>query len=205
MDFLPSLDTLSDWIVHYGSFSLFILLALGIIALPVPEETLMMVTGLLMSQGKLPLVETICAALFGSMTGITTSYLVGRSAGIYMIHKYGKWFGITEERMKKAHEWFDHFGKWSLPIGYFIPGVRHFTGIIAGLTELDFKTFALFAYSGAILWVTFFLSVGYFFGGAAFNLYEQIEFTSDRIIILCVIVVGILALAYGVYRAKFKK
>src|SRR5271156_4612284 len=98
MDILPELDTFSVWLLDYGSFALFILLALGIIALPIPEETLLMVTGLLMSHGQLPIFKTVIAALLGSMTGITTSYVIGRSAGVFVIHKYGKWLGITETR-----------------------------------------------------------------------------------------------------------
>lgn len=200
MDFLPDLDQLSQWIVNYGSIALFILLALGIIALPVPEETLMMVTGLLIARGELKPLETMLAALLGSMTGITTSYLIGRTAGTFFLTKYGKWIGITESRMQKAHNWFEHYGKWTLLIGYFIPGVRHFTGIIAGVTTLEFKQFALFAYTGALLWVSLFLSIGYFFGNIAYEYYEKFEFTFDQTIIIASVIAGILALAFGIYK-----
>lgn len=197
---LPDLSTLSEWVLQYGSISLFILLALGIIALPVPEETLMMVTGLLISRGELPFLETVIAALLGSMTGITTSYLIGRSAGTFFLTKYGKWIGITDERMQKAHNWFERFGKWTLLIGYFIPGVRHFTGLIAGATALEFSQFALFAYTGAVLWVSLFLAVGYFFGNIAFTLYEKIEFTFDETIILISALITLAAILFGIYK-----
>jgi membrane protein DedA with SNARE-associated domain len=55
-------------------------------------------------------------------------------------------------------------------IGYFIPGVRHFTGFSSGMATLPFHHFALFAYSGALLWVTSFLTIGYFFGHKCFEL-----------------------------------
>lgn len=199
MDFLPDLNTLSEWIVQYGSIALFILLALGIIALPVPEETLMMVTGLLINRGELSFGETVIAALLGSMTGITVSYLIGRSVGTYMLIHYGKWIGITEIRMQKAHNWFEHYGKWTLLIGYFIPGVRHFTGLIAGATSLDFRQFALFAYTGALLWVSLFLSIGYFFGHIAFSIYEKIEFTADHVIVGVIILLALIAMGIGAY------
>ncbi len=43
MDFLPGIDTFSIWLMQYGSIILFVLLTVGIIALPVPEETLMVI------------------------------------------------------------------------------------------------------------------------------------------------------------------
>ena len=55
-------------------------------------------------------------------------------------------------------------GHWALTFGYFIPGVRHFTAYAAGMSELEAPQFALFAYSGAVLWVGTFLSLGYFLG-----------------------------------------
>ncbi len=161
---MPNLDTFTLWLVNYGSISLFFLLALGIVALPIPEETLMVIAGALMSNGTLGLPSTIISAYLGSVCGISLSYTLGRTVGLFFIHKYGRWVGLTQKRLNKAHRWFEHFGKWSLLFGYFIPGIRHFTGFCAGATYLEVGHFALFAYSGALLWVTTFLSLGYFFG-----------------------------------------
>jgi membrane protein DedA with SNARE-associated domain len=163
MSFIPDLDTLSLWLTNYGSFALFAALILGIIALPIPEETLMIIAGVLMSKGNLLMPSTIIAALAGSICGITTSYLLGRLASNFFIHKL-KWIGITEAHFERAHNWFERFGKWTLFIGYFVPGLRHFTGLVAGMTALQYPHFALYAYTGALFWVSTFLFIGYFFG-----------------------------------------
>lgn len=89
MDFLPGIETFSLWLMQYGSFVLFILLTVGIIALPVPEETLMVIAGILMHKGKLAIPSTVLAAFLGSLCGITVSYWLGRTAGQYLITKYG--------------------------------------------------------------------------------------------------------------------
>lgn len=198
MDFLPDIDTLTTWLTHYGPPSLFILLALGIIALPVPEETLLVTSGVLMKNGQLDEFNTIIAAICGSMLGITTSYLIGRTTSKFVIHRYGSWIGITEERLNQAHAWFEKYGKWSLFIGYFIPGVRHFTGLFAGFTELQFSHFALYAYSGAIVWVSLFLTVGYTVGHYLPVIYENIE-------IIVEVTLGTLLLAGIVYLIVRKK
>ena len=164
MEFLAEDTAFTAWLLHYGSFALFGLLALGIIAFPVPEESLMIAAGFLMSNGNLPVGSTVLASLGGSICGITISYIIGRTAGHYAVTKYGKWIGLSTQKLKKAHEWFEKFGTWALFVGYFIPGVRHFTGFCAGTTDLEISRFTLFAYFGALVWVSTFLSIGYFFG-----------------------------------------
>ncbi|MDP1834701.1 MAG: DedA family protein [Chlamydiales bacterium] len=164
MDFFPDVETLASYVLTYGPVALFAFLMLGIIALPVPEEALMVLGGVLMRKGNLPIPDMFFAALAGSICGITVSYLLGKLASDFFIHKFGPWVGLKQKYIDRAHNWFERFGTWTVFIGYFIPGVRHFSGFVAGMTELEYKKFALFAYSGALLWVTTFLSLGYFFG-----------------------------------------
>lgn len=168
-NFFP--ETLNLWLLHYGSFALFVLLALGIFALPIPDETLMLIAGTFIASGKLYAVPTFIAAMLGAISGISISYIIGRTAGTFLVHKYGHWLGLTEAKLRRVHNWFERIGRWALLIGYFIPGVRHLTGYAAGITEMAYKHFALFAYSGAIIWVSVFLSLGYYVG----NKWEKIE------------------------------
>jgi len=198
MDVLADNQALQVWLIQYGSFALFILLTIGILVLPVPEETLMVVAGALMHHGKLNISHTIIAAILGSFCGITASYLLGRTAGISLVRRYGGLIGMGQKQLDKAHAWFERFGKWTLFIGYFIPGIRHFTGFSAGMTSLDFRDFALFAYSGALIWVSTFLSVGYFFGNCWSSIFEKIENRLDDI--LTIIFLGIFA--YLIYLFK---
>ncbi|MCE5294340.1 MAG: DedA family protein [Chlamydiales bacterium] len=190
MEFLTQHEVLSEWLLHYGSFALFLLLALGIVALPVPDETLMVLAGVLMSQGSIAIPSTVLAAFAGSITGITISYCIGKTVGNYILSRYGGWVGITPEKIQKTHDWFDHLGRWALFFGYFIPGVRHLTGITAGSLVLEYSHFALFAYSGAILWSSTFLSLGYFFGSYWIDALEWAEIYVDEIVIVGVLAAG---------------
>lgn len=203
MDLLLENETLSNWLIQYGSIALFFLLVIGIIILPVPEETLMVIAGILLRKGSLHIPYTLLAAYAGSICGITVSYILGRTAGHFLVHKYGGWFGLTEERLMRVHAWFEKFGKWTLTFGYFIPGIRHFTGLASGMAELEYNKFALFAYSGAILWVTTFLSIGYFFGNYCFRFFENIEFGIDEVVILSVVAL-VLIILYIKAKGLFK-
>ncbi len=158
------METLHYLIIHYGYFGIFVLLMFGIVGLPVPDETLITLSGYLVFKGELHLVPTFLAAYIGSITGISVSYAIGSTFGHRVLIKYGHYIHITEERLEKAHAWFEKIGRWSLVIGYFIPGVRHVIAIFAGASELQMWEFGLFAYSGALLWAVTFFSIGYFFG-----------------------------------------
>ncbi len=153
-----------DWVVHHGYLGLYGLLAAGIIALPVPEDTLLILAGCLVAHGQWSLAPTWIAASAGCITGITVSYLLGRLAGQVFLNRLGERIGWTGWRRDRAQAWFNRFGKWSFFLSYFIPGIRHFAGLTAGASRLRFPGFALFAWSGAFVWSTTFLSLGRWVG-----------------------------------------
>lgn len=174
------------WVTQYGSVALFFFMMLGIIGLPIPDETLLVFSGYLIFTRTLNPIFTFSMAFLGSVSGITVSYFLGRIYGLELIHKYGRYFHFTEERFWKVHNWFERAGRWSLFFGYYIAGVRHFTAMVAGAAALEYPVFAGFAYSGALVWVLTFLSIGYFVGERWRGASEQIH----RYILLGAIVLG---------------
>ncbi len=196
MDSLLNNETLSFWLLHYGGIALFCLLVLGILALPVPEETLMVIAGTLIRKGHLVMGWTLLAAYLGSMCGISLSYFLGKIAGNYFLDKCSKWLGITKKQRDKAHAWVEKYGTWSLFFGYFIPGVRHFTGIFAGITALEYRRFALYAYTGAFLWASLFLSIGYFFGNYFLSMLANIELKIDDILTVLIFITACILFFY---------
>lgn len=158
------MDSVLLLIFKYRYLGLFVSLMFGIIGLPIPDETILTFSGYLIHNGDLSFLPTFLVTYLGSILGITLSYIFGRTAGLYAIRKYGKYFHITEARLEKAHQWFEKIGRWSLSIGYFIPGVRHITAIIAGSSRLKYYEFAIFAYSGGLVWTLTFLLTGYYVG-----------------------------------------
>jgi membrane protein DedA with SNARE-associated domain len=192
------MELITAWISHYGYFGLFGLLMLGIVGLPVPDETLLTFSGYLIFKGRMIFPLTFLSAFLGSSCGITLSYGLGRSLGFYLVHKYGRYVFITSERLDAVHQWFLLRGKWSLPIGYFIPGVRHLTAYVAGATRLEPPTFAAFAYSGAVIWSTTFILLGYFLG-------EEWEYVLDKVegnLVIGTIILGVAIIALWILKKK---
>jgi membrane protein DedA with SNARE-associated domain len=158
------METIAHLVTQYGYAGIFVLLVLGIVGLPVPDETLLTFAGYSIYKHHLLAVPAYACAALGSMCGISISYILGRSLGLFVIHNYGRFFHITPQQMDRVHAWFDRFGTWTLLIGYFVPGVRHLTAVIAGTSGLRPSLFAVFAYSGALIWAATFIGLGYFFG-----------------------------------------
>lgn len=154
---------LLHWISQHGYAGIFSLLMFGIIGAPVPDETLLALTGYLIFKGRLHMVPAFASAFSGSICGITFSYLIGRTGGYYLVRTYGHRVRITPEKLEQAERWLESTGKWGLIIGYFIPGVRHLTALGAGAARMKYPVFAAFAYTGGALWSTTFIMAGFFF------------------------------------------
>lgn len=154
------MESLLAWLSQWGYVGLFSLLVFGIVGLPIPDETLLVFSGYLISQGRLHPLLTFLAGFAGAVCGISTSYVIGRTVGHAVVERYGRYFHLTPVRLHDVNRWFDRIGNWLLTIGYFIPGVRHFTALVAGMSGVEFRTFALYAYPGAALWVAVFLVLG---------------------------------------------
>jgi membrane protein DedA with SNARE-associated domain len=152
------------WITDYGYFGMFFLLIFGIIGLPVPDEWLLVISGYLAFKNVLGLLPTLAIAALGSAGGLTVSYILGRTSSDYMVRKYGSWFSIDEAKIRRAQRWFHNLGRWVLVIGPFIPGVRNLMGYMAGASKVRLHVFVRFAYLGALISSTTFVSFGYFAG-----------------------------------------
>jgi membrane protein DedA with SNARE-associated domain len=181
---------LSELLARDGAWALFIAQGLGIFGLPIPDELLLILAGGLVRQGDLRGAATLGAAVAGSAAGMTLSYTLGRLGGNVLHHLSA----IGKDTIDRTRSWFARSGKWLLLFGYFIPGVRHVTAIVAGSTPLDFPTFCAYAYPGAALWSGAFYAIGYYAGGA--ERWEHLAILLHAHLLVAAIMLGALALAY---------
>ncbi|MCE3198651.1 DedA family protein [Paenibacillus sonchi] len=172
---MEMLKWIQELFASYGYSVLFFGLLLEFVALPFPGETTMAFAGFLSYTGKLDFFVLIAVAFAGTTVGMTVTYFIGLKAGLPFIQRYGKWFLFSETKLEKTQHWFDRYGSILVSIGYFIPGVRHFTGYFSGITALPFRKFALYAYSGALLWVVLFLGIGKIFGPQWMGIFHLVE------------------------------
>jgi membrane protein DedA with SNARE-associated domain len=129
------------------------------------------------------------------------SFTIGRTLGFGVVHRFGKYLHITEERLDRVHQWFERIGHWALFAGYFIAGLRHFTALVAGASRLKFSSFAAYAWSGGLLWVTTFLTLGYYLG----EKWKDISVIVERYLLYFSLALGVAIVIYVLVRWKQKK
>ena len=176
------MEELFQWVSHHYYSGIFTLLVLGIVGMPIPDESVLAFVGYLIYQGKLRFLPSIGSAMIGSICGISLSYGLGRTIGLFALHRYGRYLGITQDNIDLVHAWFKRAGRWTLVFGYFIPGVRHLTAFVAGSSKLELWVFATFAYAGGVIWSITFIVLGYFFGKGLSRMFVTVH--HDLMIVL---------------------
>ena len=136
------MDTGFEWVTRYGYAGIFLLLMLGIVGLPVPDEALLTFVGYLSFKGELAFVPSLAAAFLGSSTGISLSYGIGRFAGSQVVAKLAPVLHLSPEHLASGQAWVQRWGKYALLFAYFVPGVRHLVAMLAGASNLPLHVFA---------------------------------------------------------------
>jgi membrane-associated protein len=130
-----------------------------------PGDYLLFLAGMFVATGKLDvniyvLILGLClCAISGNFTG----YWFGRKTGPVLYHRKDSFF-FKKRYLKAAEEYYNKQGAFALIMGRFVPIVRTFAPIFAGVVKLDFKRFALYNIAGAILWIASLTLLGYFLG-----------------------------------------
>ncbi|OLN32565.1 DedA family protein [Desulfosporosinus metallidurans] len=176
---------LIHYITQYGYLGLYVILLVSILGLPLPDEFLLTFVGFMSFSGQLNPVLAIISSASGSMTGITIAYFLGRFFEAKVLAHLKKHAGT--ERLEKVLSWYHKHGGKLLTVGYFIPGVRHLSGYIAGLSRLSYRNFAVFSYLGAVAWTSLFIILGRTLGSRWETILPVIHRYSILLGVICVV------------------
>lgn len=175
---------------------LFIGIFLELMALPISGEFLMSYAGYFVYQGKMNYILAILTVFLSAGAGITITYWIGKAGGYKLIERYGKYVHLGPERYKKTAAWFERSGSKLLVFAYFIPGVRHFTGYVSGVSKIPFRKFIIPAYTGAFLWGICFITLGKVLGPK----WETFHQAASKYLIDFLIVLAVLIGSYLIFR-----
>jgi len=130
-----------------------------------PGDYLLFLAGMFVATGKLDvnifvlLVGLCVAAISGNFTG----YWFGRKTGPMLYTRKDSLF-FKKKYLKAAEEYYHKQGAFALIMGRFVPIVRTFAPIFAGVVRLEFKRFAFYNVLGGVLWICSLTLLGYFLG-----------------------------------------
>ncbi|MBM7659656.1 membrane protein DedA with SNARE-associated domain [Bacillus mesophilus] len=192
------LETALYFVQQYGYIALFLVLWIGFFFMPVPNEVIVMSSGLLIAQDIFSLLPGIITTYLGVVMSLTTLYVLGRFC-FHPIQKKLLYKPRFQKYLESASQLIDKHGPLALMIGYYFPGVRHFVPFVIGSNKMSYRVFALYAYGTAAIWTIVFFMIGYFFGGNMDNILKNL-FTYGGIV-----TVSVLTLILFLYIRRKKK
>jgi membrane-associated protein len=105
----------------------------------------------------------VIVLFFAAILGNSVGYVFGRKIGPKLFRKPNSLL-FRQENIQKAQDFYDKYGGKTIIFSRFIPVVRTFVPLIAGIAKMEFKTFFLFNVIGGALWVSGVTYLGYFLG-----------------------------------------
>ncbi|WP_017256774.1 DedA family protein [Pedobacter arcticus] len=130
-----------------------------------PGDYLLFLAGMFVATGKLDtgIVTMVLGLIFAASAGNFVGYWFGYRTGP-MLYKREDSFFFKKKYLKAAEAYYRKQGAFALIMGRFVPIVRTFAPIVAGVVKLDLKRFAFYNIFGAIIWITSLTLLGYFLG-----------------------------------------
>lgn len=143
---------------------------------PLPiEELILPLSGYFVFKGEMSFVIVVLIGALGTTVGNGIMYGLSRHLGLPFLIKYGKYFFVDEKHINKGFAIFEKHGSIIIFLGRFIPGVRGFLPIIAGISRMNPVVFFIFTFLGSFTYVTTLVSIGFALG-------EKWEIAIDYII-----------------------
>lgn len=148
-----------------------------------PGDTLLIAAGVLASQGALPIEWTIATIAIAAILGDNVGYTIGQYSGKRLFHKSD---GILfrKEYVERSQEFYEKHGGKTIILARFIPIVRTFAPMVAGIGKMDRRKFFLYNVVGAILWSTSVTLLGYWIGSKIPHIGDYLEYALIGVVVL---------------------
>jgi membrane-associated protein len=163
-----------------------------------PGDSLLLYLGLLASTGKINFFLILFLLIFSSFLGYLFGYWQGMRLKDWLHNKPDGMF-FRQNRLAKVKAIFNKYGAVSILIAKCIPVARSFSPYVAGIIEMRFSYFVFFNFLGSVIWVTGFLSLGYFLGN------EYADVMHKLLPWLALFIVSVFVFTFLTYYIKNKK
>ena len=164
-----------------------------------PGDSLLFTAGILASQGIFNIYEILIFCTLAAIIGDSVGYWSGKKYGRKLFERDAGFF-FKKQRIYEAEKFYEKHGKYTIIIARFIPIIRTFAPIVAGIGRMHFSTFISYNIFGGVIWVSGLSLLGYFLGGMISN--------PDRYVLplaFLIIFISIIPIIFKVIREKYKK
>lgn len=163
-----------------------------------PGDSLLVTAGIFAARGDLDLVTLNVALSVAAIVGDTVGYGIGARTGPKIFTREDSIF-FNRKHLISAKEFYDRHGGFTIFIARFMPIIRTFAPVVAGVGAMRYRRFVAYNVCGGILWVLSMTLIGYFLGTMMPNIQERIH-----VVIAIVIVLSLLPAAIKFSKERLK-
>ena len=189
---------MEHFLATWGYLALFVATFISAMALPIGAEIAIGYAGALASgeltttgHDHLQLGLVIAVATAGEVVGSVAGYLIGRFGGRPLVDRVGRYILLTHKDLDRAEAWFARRGEPFVLFGRFIPLLRSFVSLAAGLGEMAVGKFLAFTVLGCAIWCAALASVGYSLGSSWHHVIKAFSYAGYVVGVLIVIAIVI--------------
>ena len=158
---------------------------------PFPSEVVMPPAGYLAHQGQMSLTLALLSGIAGSLLGALFNYWLSLRFGRPFFIKYGQHFGVTDEVLDKADDFFARHGHISTFVGRLIPVIRQYISLPAGIARMDLHKFCFYTTLGAGIWVVILTMLGYWLGANKELIHHYLSEISIGLCVFCALLIAV--------------
>src|SRR2546423_11134370 len=201
-DFFQRISNPSDLVQWAGLFGLAAIvfsetgLLIGVF---LPGDSLLVTAGLLAARGYLNVYTLAPVLTLAAICGNSLGYVIGRATGPRVFNRENSVF-FNKKHALRAHEFYERYGRGTIVLAQFMPIIRTFSPVIAGVAGMRVRQFMTFNVIGAFVWIWSMLAIGYFLGSYIPGIDQHIE-----IVVVIVIFISLLPGIIGGIRARRRR
>lgn len=174
IDLVLHLDThLAALIAQYGTWIYLILFLIifcetGLVVTPfLPGDSLLFVAGTMAAVGSMDVHGLFALLALAAFCGDNTNYWIGHYIGP-RIFKRERSRLLNPAHLARTQRFYEKHGGKTIVLARFMPIVRTFAPFVAGIGRMRYASFVFYSFSGSVLWISFFVYAGYYFGNIPF-------------------------------------
>lgn len=197
-------DHLQQIVNDYGSWVYAVLFAIvfcetGLVVLPfLPGDSMLFAAGSIAAIGGMNIFVLIGLLILAAVLGDFVNFEIGKHFGKKLFANPNSRI-FKPQYLEKTHEYYAKYGGRTIIIARFVPIVRTFAPFVGGMGQMPYREFVKYNLIGAVVWVTGFTLLGYFFG----NL--EIVKKNFSLFLIGIIVVSVLPMVIEIWRARKNK
>lgn len=158
----------------YPAVTLFVMIQSS--GIPFPGGTMLLLASFYAATNnsfQIPIIIT--CALLGAIVGGDMGYRIGRTGGKAFVERYGRFIFLKPEHLERAERFFARYGNKAVFFGRFIAVLRPWAAFLAGVNQMNWRTFFIYNAASGILWAIFYGLLGYYAGRIFFNYFPLVE------------------------------